>query len=206
MTVLGSVFLGDAHHHRVFTTSPPTSPTPSLGSTSFVFRAQQAHALPDPEMPPSSPAPISSAASLELRLRWLEALLLGVRSDTASEQRDGAGGRADSADTLFRRAEYVQRRLDAIVASNDGLMRFMEHCACLQAYVCASDRAEQTIGMRRTSRPRLRCRATPPAMRPCRPRSWRCSWPRWRATSALRSGTCGRLTHLRSGASPVRGS
>ena len=77
MTVLGS-FLGDAHHHRVLTTAPPTS-------------AQQVHAVADPEMPPSLPTAISSMTSLEQHLRWLEALLLGARSESVSERRERCG-------------------------------------------------------------------------------------------------------------------
>jgi hypothetical protein len=144
MPVLGSVFLGDAHHHRVFSTTPPTSPPPPPSAEpSFTFRAQPARAdsaaamdMDQPKLEVETPKPseISPGVSLELRLRWLEALLLGVRRDAAREARKlGAEGKAIKEDAkkgepLFRRAEEVQRGLDAIVASNDGLKRFMEHC------------------------------------------------------------------------------
>lgn len=141
MPVLGSVFLGDAHHHRVFSTTPPTSPPPPSGSPSFTFRAQQARAdstsaMDEPKLQVEAPLPaeISPEVSLELRLRWLEALLLGVRQDATREARkhatEGRAAREDAQkrESLFRRAEEVQRRLDAIVASNEGVRRFMEHC------------------------------------------------------------------------------
>lgn len=141
MPVLGSVFLGDAHHHRVFTTTPPTSPPPSSASPSFTFRAPQARAdsasamdKPKLEVDASLPAVISPEISLELRLRWLEALLLGVRQDATKETRKHATeGRATNEngqkrESIIRRAEEVQRRLNGIVASNDGFKRFMEHC------------------------------------------------------------------------------
>ena len=174
MTVLGSVFLGDAHHHRVFSTTPPTSPPPSSLSPGFPVRAQQAGAEAVSSMdelksdtqtslPPeissrltleSIPvqaqqgraamdqpvieglvAEISPEVTLELRVRWLEALLLGIRPEATREVRkhvtEGRGTKeeAQKRESLFRRAEDVQRRLDAIVTSNDGLKRFMEHCS-----------------------------------------------------------------------------
>jgi hypothetical protein len=164
MTVLGSVFLGDAHHHRVFSTTPPTSPPPSSPSRGFTIRAQQARAdaysamdqaMPDietsepaeisPRVAPGrftiraeqARAEISPEVTLELRIRWLEALLLGVRQDATKETRKHATeGRAakeeaQQRESLFRRAEDVRRRLDSIVASNDGLKRFMDHCPLL---------------------------------------------------------------------------
>ena len=85
MTVLGS-FLGDAHHHRVLTTAPPTS-------------VRQVHAVADPEMPLSFPTAISSMTSLEQRLQWLEALLLGARSESASERRERCGRKGTAVQT-----------------------------------------------------------------------------------------------------------
>ena len=151
MTVLGSVFLGDAHHHRVFSTTPPTSPPPSSTSPSFGVGAQQARADSAPAMnepqlgiETSSPAEISPEVTLELRIRWLEALLLGVRQDATREARkhavEGKTKKEDGkmSESLFRRAEDVQRKLDEIVAGNDGLKRFMGHCAwfppCINVY------------------------------------------------------------------------
>ncbi|KAF8528148.1 hypothetical protein BU17DRAFT_38569 [Hysterangium stoloniferum] len=141
MTVLGSVFLGDAHHRRVFTSTPPTSPSADRSS---VARAQQEQvdremeALSETtsassEIEPVSQMSISPTVSLELRVKWLEALLLGVRQDLAKDTRnrvtEGKGAREETHKqmSLFRRAEDAQRKLDAVVAGNEGLKRFMDH-------------------------------------------------------------------------------
>src|ERR1700742_2412460 len=73
MNVLGSFFLGDAHHMRLIssTSSPPGSPTPSL---SLHGQQQQYPGI-------GMGAAINPELSLELRVRWLEALVNGVKSD-----------------------------------------------------------------------------------------------------------------------------
>ncbi|THH32020.1 hypothetical protein EUX98_g2141 [Antrodiella citrinella] len=67
-----------------------------------------------PEIPP--------ALSLDLRMRWLETLLYGTKpgASAALTKERGNG-------TLLRGVEDLQRRLDAIVHTSDGLRRFMEH-------------------------------------------------------------------------------
>ncbi|KIP02989.1 hypothetical protein PHLGIDRAFT_78296 [Phlebiopsis gigantea 11061_1 CR5-6] len=76
---------------------------------------------------PSGSGPkITPEVSLDLRLRWLETLLFGARSDIANRhlaRKPDAKGNT----TLLRGVEDLQRRLDAIVQSSDGLKRFMEH-------------------------------------------------------------------------------
>ncbi|KIY51859.1 hypothetical protein FISHEDRAFT_17432, partial [Fistulina hepatica ATCC 64428] len=62
--------------------------------------------------------PINPEVALELRLRWLEALLVGAGKDARDVKR---------ADTIMKTAEDIQHRLDVIVQGNDGLKRFMEH-------------------------------------------------------------------------------
>jgi len=89
-------------------------------------------ALPSPpptivETPPrgNPPPVVGSALSLELRLRWLEAILLGVKQDGGrkGKERDSLS----HGETLLRSAEDLQKRLTGIVNSNDGLKRFMDH-------------------------------------------------------------------------------
>ncbi|KAF7370602.1 hypothetical protein MSAN_00693000 [Mycena sanguinolenta] len=129
MASIGSVFLGDTKRRRVLsatsnsTGTPPSSPPPS-GSMS-VFSSLPS---PPPTIPeiPSKPHPpvVDSALSLELRLRWLEAILLGVRQDgRKGKERDSLS----HGETLLRSAEDLQKRLTGIVNSNDGLKRFMDH-------------------------------------------------------------------------------
>jgi len=67
---------------------------------------------PAPEIPP--------ALSLDLRVRWLETLVYGTKP----------GAKADNNNhnkTLLRGVEELQRRLDGIVHSSEGLRRFMDH-------------------------------------------------------------------------------
>lgn len=73
---------------------------------------------PNPTEPPPTIAP---ALSLDLRIRWLETLVYGTKQSGKGHERTSA--------SLLRGVEELQRRLDAIVHSSEGLRRFMEHCA-----------------------------------------------------------------------------
>lgn len=91
------------------------------------------------------PGKVDPLLALELRLRWLEALILGVKQDLGKD-RKGKGkeeyitvGAASTAsaylkhgETLVRLAETVQQKLDKAVEGNEGLRRFMDNCAFLQ--------------------------------------------------------------------------
>lgn len=151
MVVLGSVFLGDAHQRRVFPTTPPTSPPP-IGDSPL--RVQQALRVPDtsdmselgdvnPVQTQAQPQieripSISPELSLELRIRWLEALLFGVRQELTKESRnrrsdeisrafkDGLGIGKNA--TLLRKAEEIQRKLNATIQSHEGVRKFMDRC------------------------------------------------------------------------------
>ncbi|KAH7340126.1 hypothetical protein B0J17DRAFT_715365 [Rhizoctonia solani] len=70
----------------------------------------------------SNPVSVSPELMLELRLRWLEALVLGIDKDgnaAAPREQDIAGG------TLARKVNQAQRALDDVVKTNDGLRKFM---------------------------------------------------------------------------------
>ncbi|KAJ7180671.1 hypothetical protein C8R46DRAFT_589671 [Mycena filopes] len=71
-----------------------------------------------------APSVIAPALSLELRLRWLEAILLGVKPDRKGKDKESLS----HGETLIRAAGDLQKRLDGIVNSNDGLKRFMDNC------------------------------------------------------------------------------
>lgn len=75
---------------------------------------------PEPS-PAAKERRIDPALSLELRLRWLEAIVFGVKYDRKGKEKE----RVHSDQTLIRAAETLQRTLDTIVESNDGLKRFM---------------------------------------------------------------------------------
>lgn len=103
--MLGSIFLGDPKARLRSQTSPPSSP--------------------------HHPPKISPEVALQLRVQWLEAILLGVNDDKKRSKR--AQNKADNDDddeqvSLTRQAEELQRRLDGIVAESDGLRRFIETC------------------------------------------------------------------------------
>ncbi|THH06558.1 hypothetical protein EW146_g9577 [Bondarzewia mesenterica] len=118
--------------------APTTAPATSMAApTNPVPSAPP----PPPPSPPPPPPTIAPVQSLELRLRWLEALIYGVSSESATSSdrrpriasapaRERKNG-LKSGDTLMRGAEELQRRLDTIVGANDGLRRFIDHCTCL---------------------------------------------------------------------------
>lgn len=126
---VGSVFLGDVQRQRILSSSsPPSSPPPNLSpSVMSSFHDLDLDFQEEPK--PAAHAPsIPPALSLDLRLRWLETLLFGARPES-SERKDGAKGPLKEAETLTRRAEELQRKLQSIVEGNEGLRKFMEHCA-----------------------------------------------------------------------------
>lgn len=133
MTAIGSVFLGDVQRHRLLSTStPPSSPPPHLTTNGALhsFSDVDLDDLDDRKPPTVAPPSISPMLSLELRLRWLETLLFGAKHD-APEQAAKAGAKVEKlkdGDTLARRAEGLQRRLDSVVQNSDGLKRFVDRC------------------------------------------------------------------------------
>lgn len=119
------------------------------------------------------PPAISPALSLDLRIRWLETLLYGARQEGAERKHiEGKTG-----ESLARRAEALQRKLDEILQANDGLRKFMEHCECNERSRrgSASEYTPQTTNMLSISRRRLlfreQYRLTLQHMRICHPAS-----------------------------------
>ncbi|KAJ7832929.1 hypothetical protein B0H13DRAFT_2111789 [Mycena leptocephala] len=122
---IGSVFLGDQKRRRVLSSTASNSTgTPLVSTTNFHVWRIFGLASPPPTIHEyqtqlkSSPAVIEPALSLELRLRWLEAILLGKGQGEES---------LSHGETLIRAAEDLQKRLTGIVNGNDGLKRFMDH-------------------------------------------------------------------------------
>ena len=74
---------------------------------------------------------ISPEVALDLRIRWLEALVKGVNvreeQPTDVKQRVNGVGKAKDTD-LARRIEEIQQKLDEIVQGNDSLKLFMQYC------------------------------------------------------------------------------
>lgn len=150
MSAIGSVFLGDFQRHRIISsTPPPSSPPPGqlahqmsvasasqsleervepLDDVQSELSAEQptAAVMPVARLEPSTAPPaIDPVLSLELRLRWLEALLLGVRQDARDRKGKDKVPELKHGETLINLAGDVQRRLDNVIQSNDSLQRFM---------------------------------------------------------------------------------
>ncbi|KDQ51048.1 hypothetical protein JAAARDRAFT_199436 [Jaapia argillacea MUCL 33604] len=129
MSHIGSVFLGDVQRSRILSSStPPTSPRPTISPpprhhTISPISAFERDTPPRPIIPPT----IDPAQSLELRIRWLEALVYGVRQDAPGRKGKEKGPELRNGETLVRRAEEVQTKLNGVVEGNDGLQRFMDH-------------------------------------------------------------------------------
>jgi hypothetical protein len=161
MAGIGSVFLGDVQRHRIFSTSTPPSSPPassiytripspprddddddddddndSVEDDDTETTGEAAAAPPMVDANPPKATTIDPMLALELRLRWLEALVLGLPennpSRAASHRKLGSVPLRKKllkhGETLVRLAEDVQSRLDAIVEANEGLKRFMAQC------------------------------------------------------------------------------
>ncbi|OJA10164.1 hypothetical protein AZE42_01821 [Rhizopogon vesiculosus] len=130
--------------------TPPSSPPPDQMNATFASQSleQFVEPLDDVELelsseqltaaatpllqpePSTVPPVIDSGLSLELRLRWLEALLLGVQQDAKDRKGNDKVPPPElkHGETLIHLAEDVQRRLDGVIQSNEGLQRFMGKC------------------------------------------------------------------------------
>ena len=116
--------------------TPPTSPrSASPHAQTFSSRISNSGVSVKTNVDESTkkPTPIDSRLSLELRIRWLEVLLLGVKHDSwdrdahASSDATPRQTRPDG-ESLVKRAEEVQKKLDKVVDANDGLKKFIDRC------------------------------------------------------------------------------
>lgn len=115
---------------------PPSQSTPASPSASH--STKEAETFTSFSLPPESAfvAPtIDPELSLELRLRWLEALILGTKHDHKGKETELAGPVAASSrselkqgETLVRAVEDIQKSLNLAVENNDGLKKFMDYC------------------------------------------------------------------------------
>ncbi|KZV64449.1 hypothetical protein PENSPDRAFT_169575 [Peniophora sp. CONT] len=105
--------------------SPPQHPQQSASSSNTNANTNNLPTMPPlPQLPP--PKPLDPAQALELRLKWLEAILFGVRSGAEGKgkfvEKAGAGG-----ETLVRSTGELQKRMDEIIQAHDSLRRFVDH-------------------------------------------------------------------------------
>lgn len=146
---VGSVFLGDLQLRLRHLSSPPSSPsstsidnnnnppTPSHLTFDIDMDSEQNPSQAAATDFPSPPAKIDPLLALELRLRWLEALILGVKQDMGRERNGKAREDYSTAaaianlkhgETLSKLAETVQQKLNKAVQGNEGLTKFMNQC------------------------------------------------------------------------------
>ena len=116
----------------------PLEPTPAANDLN----------APIATLPPlhndNKPGKVDPVLALELRLRWLEALILGIKQDLSRERKGKGKDVAEYAsfgnaqmiasanlkrgETLMRLAQSVQHKLDEALEGNEGLKRFMDNC------------------------------------------------------------------------------
>lgn len=88
------------------------------------------------------PGKVDPALALELRLKWLEALILGMKQDLGKDRKGKAREEYTGiatvhlkpGETLTRLAETVQSKLDKAVEDNEGLKRFMDNCTPIRLF------------------------------------------------------------------------
>ena len=103
--------------------TPPSSPVhTSPVTTSLPTDSTRAWENPTPQ------PELSPAQSLELRIRWLEAILYGAQRDESLAGLRKRKPELRRGETLIRAAEHVQRRMNDIANTYDVLRRFIGHC------------------------------------------------------------------------------
>jgi len=126
----------------------PPEPAPAV-----IQRHLNAPTTPVPLHHGNKPGKIDPILALELRLRWLEALILGIKQDLSRERKGKGKDVAEYAsfgnaqmiasanlrrgETLMRLAESVQQKLDKALEANEGLKRFMDNCLSCFLFVGA---------------------------------------------------------------------
>jgi hypothetical protein len=147
MANIGSVFLGDVQRNRLRSSgstpvsTPPSSPPPisltSCGATHSppaTTTTTPDSAIPDsiPEQgKPTAQPHLVPEQSLELRIRWLEAILYGAKyEEPLAGLRERKPG-LKRGETLVRAAEHAHRRMNDIASNYDVLRRFIGHCELL---------------------------------------------------------------------------
>ena len=132
---IGTGFLGDVQRQQRIFGTPPASPPAHTSASSQLRYSPMPEPLTLPTVEESADVlespKISPEVSLDLRLRWLEALVFGSK-DTKDRRNASRAQDAKNQPTLVRGVTEMQQRLSGIVQTNDGLKRFMDHCELLQ--------------------------------------------------------------------------
>jgi hypothetical protein len=110
---------------------------------------QRDERIPPQPTPPPHLAPMQS---LELRIRWLEALLYGARHDDSLAGLREPKPELKHGETLIRAAEHAQRRMDDIASTYEVLRKFISHCkdTLISSALLSNSTKNQTNSMRNT--------------------------------------------------------
>lgn len=142
MANIGSVFLGDVQRNRLRSSgstpasTPPSSPPPISLTSRGATHSPTATTTSDPAVPdsileqgkPALQPHLAPEQSLELRVRWLEAILYGAKyEEPLAGLRERKPG-LKRGETLVRAAEHAHRRMNDIASNYDVLRRFIGHC------------------------------------------------------------------------------
>lgn len=158
MANIGSVFLGDVQRSRLRSSgstpssTPPSSPPPALLSSRAPARSPPDSVFPDPIHSQGKPTPqpqLAPTQSLELRVRWLEAILYGAKRNESLAGLQERKPELRRGETLIRAAEHAQRRMNDIASTYDVLRRFIGHCEPFSSHVIILT-TSQTNSMRNT--------------------------------------------------------
>ncbi|KAI9437945.1 hypothetical protein H4582DRAFT_2111564 [Lactarius indigo] len=130
MANIGSVFLGDVQRVRLKSSgstpasTPPSSPPPTL-SVSRISQPHLAIPLPAEESISSQEHHLGPTQSLELRVRWLEALIYGAKHDESLASLQERKPELKRGETLLRAAEHAHRRMNDVASTHDALRKFL---------------------------------------------------------------------------------
>ncbi|KAH8978086.1 hypothetical protein EDB86DRAFT_3065641 [Lactarius hatsudake] len=128
MANIGSVFLGDVQRVRLTGSTPPASPPPTLSPPSQPHLTT-ALDTPSPALPAegsiSQEHHLGPTQSLELRVRWLEALIYGAKHDEILAGLHERKPELKRGETLLRAAEHAYRRMNDVASTHDALRKFL---------------------------------------------------------------------------------
>lgn len=192
MASIGSVFLGDVQRVRLKSSgstpasTPPSSPPPTQ---SVSTQPSLATALPPEESITTQEHHLAPTQSLELRVRWLEALIYGPKHDASLAGLHERRPELKRGETLLRAAEHAHRRMNDVAGTHDAIRKFISQCEPLSI-------SHQRLPFLARSQPPLLLNT-----QTC----LQLSWPPWRRNSSLifapRTTICVRLRLCRKGAS-----
>ncbi|KAI9450547.1 hypothetical protein F5148DRAFT_1336490 [Russula earlei] len=140
MANIGSVFLGDVQRSRLRSSgstpgsTPPSSPPPTVittrGASHSTATTTTNSAVPGviQEQEKSTLRPqLTPTQSLEVRVRWLEAIIHGAMHDELHAGLSERKPELKRGETLMRAAEHTQRRMNDLAGTLDVLRRFIGH-------------------------------------------------------------------------------